>query len=133
MTKHKGTFQFGRVNNIAKAKMVTKKIPVKEGFTCSGTMWIPKATLQKPAPLISFTLSTGDSSARLTSENIGDIKLALLQMVDWIESVEDEFEEAQKIEFQNWIELHTAQMEAMDSMRKEKREKLGKTIKLKTK
>lgn len=133
MTKQYGTFQFSKHNQVPKALMATKKIFVRDQFDCSATMWVPKAALQKPQPLISVSITTADSSARLSAPTTEELKNALLEMVAWIDSVGSEFEEAQDNEFGRWVSLHQAYHNEIQARKEAKNADNGKLVKMKKK
>jgi len=133
MAKQHGYFQFSRNNQVPKALMGTRKIFVRDSFDCCATMWVPKASLQKPQPLISISITTADSSARLSAPTSEELKNALLEMVAWIDEVGNEFEEAQGKESEKWVSLHKAYQEEIESRKAQKNAENGKVVRIKKK
>jgi hypothetical protein len=105
MRKQNAIVQTKANKKVEKAILLSKTIPVKEGFTAKASVFVPRAEKNKPAPCVSLSFDIGYDTTRIVAPDVESLKEVFYNMIGFIDQNQHSIEQSLIKERSRWLDL----------------------------
>lgn len=115
MRKQNAVVQTKANKKVEKSILLSKTIPVKEGFTAKASVFVPRAEKNKPAPCVSLSFDIGYDTTRIVAPDVESLKDVFYNILGFVDQNQYSIEQALVKERNRWLDLQREHIDELNN------------------